>query len=1269
MTRCTISPARGWLLLALASATAGAFSPPAAAWAQTTRPASPAAAETRPAGETPKARIALKTLSAKIDNPANRNPMPEVPQRARSLVLQARRELARKDYAEAIGRLDRAIGFAPEHPLILKMLGVAYAGLPDPGRAERNLLASATQAPDDLQVWMLLGQLAGRNRQFDEAIVRLMTALKTSQARPANPLAAETLLQLGRVLQEQGYYSAALDAYDQLGEWIEEHGSEYTDRLSLRPLLLQPEAMLVLRGQLYKELGELEKARKLLRRARALNRADLRAAELLFQTLLAAEAHDDARALLVELATAPRQLRQVPRLVGLLVEATGDMTLPLEVFRAASEDDPPEALAVAMADLSRKLGREDQAAEILETLLKAMPGNLAAARQLALLHARAGRTEQALTRLAGLLASQPEAMNDIDETLALLAEGRIEKDLPERFAQQAERSEEKPRFAFHYVAGRLAEELDHTDLAARQYGLASKARPTFMPAHAALMDIYIRKGQLDQAQKLLERIGTAGGDSPLLPFLRGKLMLAKGDEDQAIEALAKAVERDGENLSALVLLADAYQQAGRTVEAIGTLRRAMQAQPGNAEVANKLFDLYITRQEFAQANGVVEAFLAERPASRKGALMQVALYMRTGREDQAQAILKELADQAGDDPDVLVMQAQMASRDTRELMDRKTFQATVEKLTKASEADENNKQALTLLANLHARAGLYKQAAAYWERLYASPMLRNQVSRLYARDLIRSDQFEQAETVLREMIRRDPADRAARLRLLAVLEKRERYKDALKLLSQWRAESANDDEIRTNRLMSMELLGQAEDYPAMHELLDAWIAEEGPLAPRLREQKLQAYIQAGQIKQADAYAETLIKKHDADALAIGQSLAGGYMLAEKFQKAAELYKDLIDQAKTQPDRFDLRLRYMAALSEAKAGPAAREQARQWIRQTAQRRQALAGEAAPKSSDENQLLIDHLLNLRMMVIASYQNADDTDGVVDQLRAWLAEDQAARAAGDARQADPPAPRSRPATRPTTKPAAPEARSPRSRPTTAPTPATAPAAEPIALSDSARTWCRDLLAGMLAYQKKYAEALKLTEAFLKDDPTNVDLLNLKSTCQQELGRMDQAVATLESAIKAARTAAERATTANNLAYLYSVRGTHLTEAEQLVLQAIRVQETSAFVDTLGWVLYKKGEFGRAGMVFVQLLEQIEDTSESHPVMHDHAGDVLWRLGWQQRAIEAWKQAVRTAKDDEHPSSEVQSILGKTPKKIQAAEAGQAPALAPLGEGAPLP
>jgi tetratricopeptide (TPR) repeat protein len=288
----------------------------------------------------------------------------------------------------------------------------------------------------------------------------------------------------------------------------------------------------------------------------------------------------------------------------------------------------------------------------------------------------------------------------------------------------------------------------------------------------------------------------------------------------------------------------------------------------------------------------------------------------------------------------------------------------------------------------------------------------------------------------------------------------------------------------------------------------------------------------------------------------------------------------------------------------------------------------------------------------------------DQAISQLETWMK--QLTAAAATSRPASRPAskPASEPASSPASKPASGPASSPASKPASGP--ASSPASKPAAAVDNKKTqetlqWCRQTIVRLLAMQGKYTAAMARAEAFLRLDEKDTELLSVMSSCLSSMGKDREARIVLEKALKIKP---DDPGLNNNLGYLYTEQGIKLDEAERMIRKALAEKNVAAFMDSLGWVLYKRGRFKEAAAVFKKTLEMIARDGQDHSVIHDHIGDTHYRQGRVEEALEQWKQAVKIAQEDKIKTTETKHILSATPDKIKAVQAGKEPKVSPLGK-----
>lgn len=92
------------------------------------------------------------------------------------------------------------------------------------------------------------------------------------------------------------------------------------------------------------------------------------------------------------------------------------------------------------------------------------------------------------------------------------------------------------------------------------------------------------------------------------------------------------------------------------------------------------------------------------------------------------------------------------------------------------------------------------------------------------------------------------------------------------------------------------------------------------------------------------------------------------------------------------------------------------------------------------------------------------------------------------------------------------------------------------------------------------------------------------------------------------------------NFLAYMWAEKGVRLAEADRLSSETLRAEpENAAYLDTKGWILFKRGRVFDA----LQFLLHAAELDREEPVILDHVGDVLLAAGRESDAVTFWKRS----------------------------------------------
>ncbi|MDH3905527.1 MAG: tetratricopeptide repeat protein [Gammaproteobacteria bacterium] len=156
----------------------------------------------------------------------------------------------------------------------------------------------------------------------------------------------------------------------------------------------------------------------------------------------------------------------------------------------------------------------------------------------------------------------------------------------------------------------------------------------------------------------------------------------------------------------------------------------------------------------------------------------------------------------------------------------------------------------------------------------------------------------------------------------------------------------------------------------------------------------------------------------------------------------------------------------------------------------------------------------------------------------------------------------------------------------------------------------------AQLLASFERYDEALDFYEKYVMYRPDDESALLGRAELLLRMDRVDDAVAQYRAA---AKRWPESAMSLNALGYTLADRTDEYREAEKLIRKALEYDPDSpAIIDSLGWVLFKRGEYEAALVELERAYEKLDD----HEVAA-HIVDVLVALERRDDALEVLEDA----------------------------------------------
>lgn len=158
----------------------------------------------------------------------------------------------------------------------------------------------------------------------------------------------------------------------------------------------------------------------------------------------------------------------------------------------------------------------------------------------------------------------------------------------------------------------------------------------------------------------------------------------------------------------------------------------------------------------------------------------------------------------------------------------------------------------------------------------------------------------------------------------------------------------------------------------------------------------------------------------------------------------------------------------------------------------------------------------------------------------------------------------------------------------------------------------------------QEKYQEALNVFNEGLEamgeeSPPMKSDFYGQVGDLNYHLGNKEVAFENYEKALKLNP---QNLGVLNNYSYFLSVNGEKLDRAEQMSGITVKAEPTNAtFLDTYGWVLFKQGAYTMAKIYIENAVKYSEDDPSAEVL--EHYGDVLYKVGEKEEALEQWKKA----------------------------------------------
>lgn len=310
-----------------------------------------------------------------------------------------------------------------------------------------------------------------------------------------------------------------------------------------------------------------------------------------------------------------------------------------------------------------------------------------------------------------------------------------------------------------YYLGLIAEQEGDWQQAFARFRRVTEQKPDFVPAHIRLGHLYLLAGEVDRAEEAAATAARLEPDATDLYPLRAAIFLRRGQLGPAREQAEAALARVPDHVAAAIALASVQEREGDADAAIATLDRSVALNRGNISLRLFKIKINLDRGHFDDAVATYRELMTVQPTvfGHRAALAQ--LFINRGRLDDAEAVLREaIAAKVGGE------QAKLALVD---LLVHRDGVAVGERELKTLMADEPDVYAYAFkLAELYATNDRSVEAEAVLSGIVArdgtGPNGLNARAALAKLAAAKGDP-ERARKLLSEILKEDPANADALL--------------------------------------------------------------------------------------------------------------------------------------------------------------------------------------------------------------------------------------------------------------------------------------------------------------------------------------------------------------------------------------------------------------------------------------------------------------------------------------------------------------------------
>ncbi len=355
----------------------------------------------------------------------------------------------------------------------------------------------------------------------------------------------------------------------------------------------------------------------------------------------------------------------------------------------------------------------------------------------------------------------------------------------------------------------------------------------------------------------------------------------RGDFVQrAIAEYKEAMEADPESLFLRVELAELYWRVGRIADAVREAEDVLKVNPDQDDAHRLLAHVYwrnlggaqedkVAKESLQKALEHFEALARLNPSDTEDLLVLGRLYRLNNQAAKAEEVFQKALESGTDSRSALTHLAQLC-------FDQGEYEQAIELLKRIPE-DEMDVPLLGMLAYAYSQNADFDEAVKTYDKALARDPGNQEVRRAYAEALMGGGRLEAARAELEKIVKVDPSDGAAHLRLAQLDRQEGRFEEARKSL------------LRAKALMPESL-----EVPYQQVLLEVALGNHAEAIQILQGLLKKSERPEGQYSVGEASNRAIFLER------LGQV----YRTQEKYDKALELFEEIRGLGKEQAPRAE-----------------------------------------------------------------------------------------------------------------------------------------------------------------------------------------------------------------------------------------------------------------------------------------------------------------------------------------------------------------------------